>query len=130
MTVPRFWRRQNERYNLIGKRCIKCNSLYFPPREICLKCKTSKLENYKFKGTGEIITNTTIRVPPNGFELQSPYVVAIIQLDEGPRLTTQIVDCSPEEVKIGQKVKLCFRKISEDGKAGAIYYGYKFKLVR
>ncbi len=130
MTVPRFWRRQKERYNLIGVKCSKCSTLYFPPREICLKCRSSKFEPYKFKGTGEVVTHTTIRVAPLGFELQVPYVVAIIQLSEGPRLTAQVVDCNPEDAKIGSKVKMVFRKISEDGKSGAIYYGYKFKILK
>ena len=130
MTVPRFWRRQTERYNLVGAKCAKCSSIYFPPREVCLKCKSTKLDRYKFKGTGEIVTHTTIRVAPIGFEIQSPYAVAIIQLDEGPRLTAQVVDCNPNEVKIGDKVKMVFRKISEDGKSGAIYYGYKFRIVK
>ncbi len=126
MTVPRFWRRQPSRYNLVGMQCTKCKALYFPPRELCKKCKSTKLTPYKFKGNGKIVTYTVIRVPPTGFELLVPYVLAIVQLDEGPRLTAQIADCDPEKVSIGDKVQLVFRKISEDGKTGAIYYGYKF----
>ena len=53
--------------------------------------------------------------------------VAVIKLDEGPRITAQIVDCPLDEVKIGMRVESTFRRIQEDGYTGAIYYGYKFK---
>jgi len=52
-------------------------------------------------------------------------VLAIIQLDEGPRMTTQIV-CRPDEVKIGMRVKSVFRRIAADGESGIIHYGTKF----
>ena len=55
----------------------------------------------------------------------APYVLAIIQLDEGPRLTAQ-VDCKPEEIYIGMRVKAAFRKILEEGEDGIIHYGTKF----
>ncbi len=54
--------------------------------------------------------------------------MGIIKLDEGPRITSQIVDCDPEEVSIGSRVRAVFRKIDEEGPAGAIHYGYKFVL--
>jgi uncharacterized OB-fold protein len=52
-------------------------------------------------------------------------VLAIIQLDEGPRMTSQIV-CSPGEAKIGMRVKSVFRRIATDGESGIIHYGTKF----
>ena len=87
------------------------------------------MDKYQLEGKGEILTYTVIHVAPDGFEKQVPYVVAIVKLKEGTSLTAQIVDCEPNDVKIGQKVEAVFRKISQDGKSGAIYYGYKFKLV-
>ena len=129
MSVPRFWRKQSSRYNLIGTQCSKCKSLFFPPREVCRKCKSTKLVPHKFNGEGKIVSYTVIRVPPIGFELLTPYVIAIVQLEEGPKLTAQIADCEPAKVSIGDKVQMAFRRISEDGKTGAIYYGYKFKCV-
>ena len=73
-----------------------------------------------------MITYTVIHDGPKQFEMQIPYVMAIIELDEGVRLTAQIVECEPNEVKIGMRVKSTFRKLGEDGKAGVIHYGYKF----
>ena len=85
------------------------------------------MSEYKLSGKGEVLTYTIIHVGPDEFEEQTPYPIAVIQLEEGPRLTAQIVDCDLNEIKIGMKVEATFRKIQEDGYNGAIYYGYKFK---
>jgi uncharacterized OB-fold protein len=130
--VPRFWREIPQRYNLIGNQCEVCNKVYFPPRETCPYCRRKsmgKMKDVKFSGKGKVVTYTIIHEAPEDFEGQTPYPMAIIQLDEGPKLTAQIVDCKIEDVKIGMRVKSTFRKIQEDGYIGAIYYGYKFKPV-
>ena len=49
-------------------------------------------------------------------------------LDEGAKITAQIVDCDLDELNIGDEVEVVFRKIREEGKEGVISYGYKFKL--
>jgi uncharacterized OB-fold protein len=85
------------------------------------------MKDKKLIGKGKIVTYTIIYSAPENFEDQVPYPIAIIQLDEGPRITAQIVDCDINDVKIGMRVKPTFRKIQEDGYIGAIYYGYKFK---
>jgi uncharacterized OB-fold protein len=85
---------------------------------------------YKLSGMGVVHAFTQIYEPADGFENQVPYIMAIIQLDEGPRITAQIVDCSIEDVKIGSRVEMVFRRLGEDGKAGIIYYGYKFRLCK
>ncbi len=131
MSIPRFWRNIKSRYNLIGKRCKRCGEIYFPPRQLCKKCRRlGEMEEYPLEGEGEIETFTVIRTPPEGFERQAPYVMAVVKLKEGVKLTAQIVDVDIDEVKIGMKVRAVFRKISEDGEAGLIYYGYKFAPVR
>jgi hypothetical protein len=130
MSIPRFWREISHRYNLIGKKCQVCGEIYFPPRDVCPKCRkesVGKMEDYHFKGTGKVHTFTVIHVAPPEFVKQQPYIMAVVELDEGTRLTAQLVDVNPEQIKIGMRVKVAFRKIKEDGKEGVIYYGYKFK---
>ena len=130
--VPRFWREIPQRYNLIGNQCGSCNKIYFPPRESCPYCRRKsmgKMKELKLKGHGEILTYSIIYNAPEHFEGQTPYPIAIIKLDEGPKVTAQIVDCEPEDVKIGMRVQSTFRKIQEDGYIGAIHYGYKFKPI-
>lgn len=130
MGVPRFWREIPNRYNLIGTRCGKCNKVFFPPRYICPRCRRiGKLEPYKLNGRGKVVTYTVTHVAPNGFEDQVPYALAIIELDEGPRLTAQVTDCDPNKVDIGSRVEVVFRRMGQEGEDGPIYYGYKFKLV-
>jgi len=133
MGVARFWREIPQRYNLIGTKCSVCGTIYFPPRAICPNCRrksAGKMEDYKLKGTGTVESFTIIRVPPPEFEGKSPYAIALIKMDEGCHLTGQIVDCNLEDIHIGMKVEACFRRIQEDGKRGAIYYGYKFRKAK
>ncbi len=137
MAVPKIWRKIPEYYNLMGSKCSECGSLYFPARYVCKKCGHFDLKNHKFNGKGKIITYTIIRTPVSDPELENieisarniPYVLAIIKLEEGPKLTAQIVDCSLDEVAIGKKVEVVFRKILEKSRKGIIQYGYKFRLV-
>lgn len=126
MTVPRFWRKIPHRYNLIGTHCTTCNEFYFPPRQMCPNCRRDgRIESHKFKGTGEVVTYTVIHTAAKGFEMQTPYNLAIIKLDEGPSLTGQVV-CRPDEMKIGMRVFSVFRKLGEESEKGMIYYGTKF----
>ncbi|AGB50523.1 putative nucleic-acid-binding protein containing a Zn-ribbon [Methanomethylovorans hollandica DSM 15978] len=126
MSVPRFWRKQVARYNLIGTHCTNCETYYYPPRNMCPKCRRDgKLENFKFSGKGEVLTYTVIHTAAEGFEKQTPYVLGIVKLDEGPSLTSQIV-ADPGAMKIGMKVRPVFRKLGESGEKGMIYYGTKF----
>ncbi|HOK58630.1 MAG TPA: OB-fold domain-containing protein [Methanothrix sp.] len=83
------------------------------------------MEEYRFRGTGTVITYTTIYSATEDFERLTPYNLAIIQLDEGPKLTGQVV-CSPESMKIGMRVRPVFRILGKEGERGIIYYGTKF----
>ena len=128
--LPAYWRLIPQRYNLKGTQCETCGEKFFPPRRICPNCRREgKIKEFKFSGRGEIFSYTTIYAAPEGFEYVKPYVMAIIKLEEGPLLAAQVVDCHPEEVKIGKKVKMVFRRIRAMGKEGSIRYGYKFKLI-
>ena len=132
MTVPRFWREIPQRYNLIGSKCGSCGAVDFPPRTVCPNCRRKsigRMEDVKLSGKGEIVSYSIIREAPEGFEMQVPYPMALIKLDDGPMLNAQIVDCELEEVKIGARVEAVFRRIQEESKSGVIYYGYKFQLA-
>jgi uncharacterized OB-fold protein len=125
------WRLIPQRYNLIGTECVTCKTKFFPKRSICPNCRRrSKIREIKYSGRGKVYSYTVIHAPPDGFELLKPYVLAIIKLEEGPLVTAQIADADPDEVDVGSKVELVFRKISSEGSDGIIKYGYKFKLRR
>lgn len=128
-SVPRFWRNLGSRYNLEGTRCTECGEHFYPPRNFCVNCRRGgQIEPYNFKGTGEIVTYTLIHTAAEGFEIQAPYILAIIQLDEGPRLTSQVIG-DFEKINIGTRVRSVFRKLGEGGERGMIYYGTKFVPV-
>ncbi|MEM3374339.1 MAG: OB-fold domain-containing protein [Candidatus Woesearchaeota archaeon] len=133
MKVPKIWRKIPEYYCLIGKKCNDCNELYFPGRKVCKKCGSLNLSDYQFSGKGKIITFTIIRTTTESESekpfRKPPYALAIIQLDEGPKLTAEIVDSNFEDIEIGKNVEFVFRKILEYDEKGVIQYGYKFKLT-
>ena len=131
MSIARFWRETPRRYNLGGSRCTNCRAVYFPPRSVCPTCakhraSIGRLEPFQLSGEGEVVTFTVVHDAAEGFEMQVPYVLAIVRTKEGPHLTGQVVDIAPEEARIGLKVKATFRKLREEGRAGVIHYGYKF----
>jgi len=125
-TPSRYWREIPQRYRLEAAKCKNCGFIAFPPRQICPRCHSRSFETIVLPEAGKVVTYTIIRVPPQPFSDQAPYAVGIVELDNGVRLTGQIVDCPFEDLKIGQRVKIEFRKIYQEGEAGVIYYGYKF----
>ena len=131
MSIARFWRETPRRYNLGGTRCSNCRTVYFPPRSVCPTCakhraSIGRMEPFQLSGEGEVVTFTIVHDAAEGFEMQVPYVLAIVRTREGPQLTGQVVDIAPEEAHIGLRVKATFRKLREEGRAGVIHYGYKF----
>lgn len=128
-SVARFWRKIPQRYNLVGTRCTTCGRYFFPPRIFCPDCRRAgHIVDYQFKGNGTVVTYTVIRTASEQFEQMTPYVLGIVKLDEGPKTTAQIV-CSPEEIRVGMKVRPVFRRISADGDSGVIHYGTKYVPV-
>ena len=123
------WRRIRERYGLIGSRCEGCGTHYFPTKHVCKKCRRrGRIVAHKFLGKGKIYSFSLVTSPPDGFKFESPYVMAVVELEEGARLISQIVDWQgKDELKIGDPVRVVFRKIQEAGPEGVIHYGFKFE---
>jgi len=126
--VAHHWRRFKERYGLVGSYCDSCRAYFYPVRHICPRCRRGgKMKEHRFSGKGKVFSFTIIRVPPRGFEMYAPYAVAIIELEEGAKVVSQVVDTKPEDIKIGMPVEACFRKMHEEGKSGLLLYGFKFR---
>ena len=121
----RTWRHIQQRYNLIGSKCNTCGELFFPSRVVC-----PNLEPFQFSGKGKIFTYSVIRSAPDDFKKVAPYAVAVIELEEGAKLTAQLVDCDVDNLEIGDPVEMVFRKIREDGEDGVISYGFKFRVTK
>lgn len=128
MEISRHWRLRQQRYGLVGEVCPHCDAKIFPPRDVCPSCSGEAKTPYVFSGRGEVYSYTIVHDPPEGFEANAPYAVALVKLDEGPILTSQLTDVEPNEVKIGQRVEMVTRKLREDGdERGMLIYGYKFR---
>lgn len=131
--APRFWRENPSRYNMMGFKCNSCGRSYFPPRAICPLChrkSVGKIETIKLKGEGRVFSFTEVHEGLEELSMQRPYVIAMVEMDEGPRITGQVIDCDPCELKIGARVRVALRKLSDEGPSGVIHYGYKFVPVR
>jgi hypothetical protein len=129
VSSARYWREIPQRYRLETGKCKRCGKIFFPPRTVCDACGSREHEIFRANDEGTLLTYTVIRTGPTEFADQAPYAVGIVELDGGPRLTTQIADCDFDKLEIGKKVKIEFRKIYEEGEAGVICYGYKGVLI-
>ena len=126
MFPARIWREMPQRYRLEASVCKKCGKRYYPPRLVCAECGSRKFETYVLPDEATLTTFTVIRTPASQFSDQAPYAIGIAAFDDGLQMMAQIADCDPEKLKIGQKVRLEFRKIQSDGTHGVLSYSYKF----
>jgi hypothetical protein len=102
-----YWEAANAGKLLLGY-SKACQKYFYYPRGVCPMTLSTDVEMREAKGTGTIYTYSIMR------PAKPVYVIAYVTLDEGPSMMTNIVDCDPESVKIGQKVKVVF-KPREDG---------------
>jgi uncharacterized OB-fold protein len=127
MSIPRYWREIPKRTRFEVAKCGKCGNVNYPPRGRCDKCGSFELLPYKLPEKGKLVSFTVVRSPPKGFERLSPYLLGIVELEDGTRVTSQLTDTNPKDATIGMSVEAVFRKISEDGDAGIIQYALKFR---
>lgn len=120
------WRIRDRYYRLIGSRCKDCGDEFFPPVYRCKGCGSEHIADKEMPKTGKIMTYTVLHEPLPGYEAQTPLRLAIVKLDNGARVLTQIVDSPEDAVKTGAKVRATVRRAKVDGDSGQIIYGYKF----
>jgi len=125
----RYWREIPQRYRYEAAKCEACGKVHFPPRLVCSACRGTSFTTVTLAQEGAIETFTVIRVAPSGFGDQAPYAVGIVRLDDGVRVTAQIVDTDLDDLAIGQRVRIEFRRVQKEGEAGILCYGYKFVPV-
>jgi len=125
MPSARSWREYPQRYRYEAAVCTKCGKWFFPPRLVCDACGAREFETRAMQRTGKILTHTVIRVAPAPFVDQAPFAIAVVEMDDGPCITTQVVDWSDGQLEIGQPVRLEFRLVNAEGAAGVLNYGYK-----
>ena len=92
-----------------------CGETQFYPRGVCSHCLSSNLDWIEASGEATVYScSVNYRAGHPGFAEKTPFVLAIVELAEGPRMMTNIVNCDPETVKIGMAVKVCFDDVTDD----------------
>ena len=98
-------------------RCDDCGKLIWYPRSFCPFCASMSVTYEDVSGRGVIYSFTIMRRGEGPFRDRAPYVVAYVELDEGPRLLTNIVGVDPNVVTVGQPVRVVFEPAGDDGDA-------------
>lgn len=100
---------------LLVKRCAACGRAHFYPRPFCPFCWSDRVEWEEASGRATLYTWSIVfqnDLPP--FPERVPYVAAVVDLAEGPRMMTNVVGCQPEELRVGMALEVVFEPIAED----------------
>jgi uncharacterized OB-fold protein len=113
LTRP-FWEAA-KRHELVMPRCTTCDHLFFYPRSECPRCFSATLEWVRVSGRGRLHSFTIVYQPANAaFRDSAPYVYAVVQLDEGPRLVSNVVQCDPEAVRVDMPLVAVFDDVTPE----------------
>ena len=104
------------RHELYLPRCRGCSTLVFFPRAVCPRCLGAELDWERLSGRGTLHTFTVVHRGLRGFPLGPPYVIAIVELAEGPRLMTNLVGSGtdPASIRIGMAVEVVFEDVTPE----------------
>jgi uncharacterized protein len=95
--------------------CVSCGKHQFYPRSVCSHCLGDQLRWIEASGAGKVISFTLVRrAVSEAYKADTPYVVALVQLDEGPTMMSNVERCTPESVEIGMRVTAFFEEWSEE----------------
>ena len=105
-----------KRHELVLPRCRACGRLHYYPRGACPHCLSGDLAWERLSGRGTLHTFTIVARGQKGFPVPTPYVIAIVELDEGPRLMTNLVGVEPDpaRIRIGMPVEVVFEDVSAE----------------
>ena len=105
-------------------RCVDCGMIIAPPSGSCYGCGSSNMEWADVSGKGKLVSFTVIHIAPDEFAEEAPYFIAIVELEEGTRVSARLLGfdpLKPEEVTLGVPVTLDYEK----GKSGRNYLAFK-----
>ena len=113
MTIP-FWE-GCKAHKLLIQRCKTCCTSYFPPGPLCTNCRSSDIEWVQASGKGTVYSWIVVRhpIPKDVYEGDVPYVVALINLDNGVRMPSNVVGCAPEAITDGMRVEVTFKDVTD-----------------
>jgi uncharacterized OB-fold protein len=118
---------------LMGSKCKNCGAMYVPPRKICVKCNSKDFEWIEMSGKGKLAAYSCIGVGTTfmvekGYSMKKPYCFSVIELDEGPMISGQLVgvdESKPETINVGMPVKVTFLETELKGDEPRIDLGFE-----
>ena len=112
-TAP-FWE-YCKKHELRMQKCAQCGHVRYPPSIICPKCQSMEAEWTKLSGKGKVYSFVIFhRVYNEAFSKEVPYAVAIIHLDEGPRILSNVTGCKLEDIKCDMPVEMYFEDVTDE----------------
>ena len=113
------WSRQfwegTKQHKLLIQKCKDCSAKIFYPRKICPECWSPNLSWTESSGRGKVYSySVTMAGVEERFTEDLPFILALVDLEEGIRMMTNIINCKPEEVSIGMDVEVVFEDVTED----------------
>jgi uncharacterized OB-fold protein len=113
LTRP-FWEAAR-RHELVMPRCKTCAHLFFYPRSECPHCFSTNLEWVQVSGRGRLHSYTIVQQPANpAFRDDVPYVYAVVQLEEGPRIVSNVVQCDPDTLRVDMPLEAVFDDVTPE----------------
>jgi uncharacterized OB-fold protein len=100
---------------LLIKHCTACGAFHYYPRPFCPTCWSDDVEWYEASGRATVYTYSTVYVndlPP--FGPQVPYVAAVVELEEGPRMMTRLIDCTKDDITLGMPVEVTYTDLDDE----------------
>lgn len=99
---------------LLLQRCSDCSQVYFPPRPFCPNCSSREVAVEQASGRGFLYSYVISHRPHPAFD--GPYAIAVVELEEGPRMMTNIVDCdqTPEALELDMALEVAFEPITDE----------------
>lgn len=96
------------------QKCTDCGHIYFPPRPFCPHCGSRAVEVFTASGRGRLFSYVINHLPSPGFT--PPFAIAVVELEEGPRMMSNIVDCpqTPEALQIDMPLEVTFEALTDE----------------
>jgi uncharacterized protein len=107
-----FWDAAREG-RLVLQRCAVCGAFRWTPQVLCTVCHAETYAWTEVSGRGRVYSFSIVHRPPTA-EFEAPYVVAVVELEEGPQMLTNIVGCPPDAVRVDMPVEVAFEPLGEE----------------
>lgn len=110
-----FWAGCRNR-QLLFQQCIKCNTVRYPARPFCANCQSAEFIMIESPGRGRLYSWIVVRhpVPKEVYAGEVPYIVALIDMEEGVRIASNIVGCKPEDVRANMELHVEFEQVTPE----------------